>query len=485
MTSLLARIDNRTKAVSALVLAALAGFVLLVAGSGGGDQEAAAQESGTPTVALERRDLAEKISVDGTLGYGDEAAVVNRLSGTITWLPEEGAEIRRGRALFEVDNEPAILMYGDVPAYRELSSGVADGPDVKQLEANLAELGFDAEGSMTVDDEYTSATSEAVSDWQESLGLDETGSVELGRVIFQPGARRVGNLEVELGSSADSASGGTSGVSSSAGATSTVLASYTPAAGTEVAPTQKTDEEPDQPAGGGENDKGSKREKPGSGGKGDGKDEGKGESESPQTGATDQTPAQGGATSGGAVAGGGTTTNSDGASEEASNPSTQVMTTSSTERAVTVELDPEQVDVAKRGETVQVTLPDGNEVKGRIATVGTVAEAAATDDSQSSEGQATEDATIQVTISLSAGKAAGALDEAPVTVDFTESVQEDVFAVPVATLIGTAGDAYAVVVRDGNESRQVAVEPGLFADGYVEISGDGLEEGMEVEVPDE
>lgn len=481
MRSLLARIDNRTKAVSALALAALAGFVL-VAGSGGGDQEATAQDSGTPTVALERRDLAEKISVDGTLGYGDEAAVVNRLSGTITRLPEEGAEIRRGRALFEVDNEPVILMYGDVPAYRELSSGVADGPDVKQLEANLAELGFDAEGSMTVDDEYTSATSEAVSDWQESLGLDETGSVELGRVIFQAGARRVGNLEVELGSSADSASSGTGGLSSSAGAASTVLVSYTPASVTEVAPTQETDEEPDQPAGGGENDKGSKGENPGSGGKGKGK--GKGEAESPQTGATDQTPAQSGATSGGAVSGGGTTTDSGGASEEASSPSTQVMTTSSTERAVTVELDPEEVDVAKRGETVQVTLPDGNEVKGRIATVGTVAEAPATD-SESSEEQATEDATIQVTISLSAGKAAGALDEAPVTVDFTESVQEDVFAVPVAALIGTAGDAYAVVVRDGNESRQVAVEPGLFADGYVEISGDGLEEGMEVEVPGE
>ncbi|MGZ5346776.1 MAG: peptidoglycan-binding protein [Solirubrobacterales bacterium] len=484
MRSLLARIDNRTKAVSALALAALAGFVLLVAGSGGGDQEAAAQDSGTPTVALERRDLAEKISVDGTLGYGDEAAVVNRLSGTITWLPEEGAEIRRGRTLFDVDNEPVILMYGDVPAYRELSSGVADGPDIKQLEANLAELGFDAEGSMTVDDEYTSATSEAVSDWQESSGLDETGSVELGRVIFQAGARRVGTLEVELGSSADSASSGTSGVSSSAGATSTVLASYTTGSVTEVAPTQTTDEKPDQPAGGGENDKGSKGENPGSGGKGKGKGQTGGEAESPQAGATDQTPAQSGATSGGAGAGGGTTMDSGGASEEASSPSTQVMTTSSTERAVTVELDPEQVDVAKRGENVQVTLPDGNEVKGRIATVGTVAEAAATD-SESSEGQATEDATIQVTIRLSTGKAAGALDEAPVTVDFTESVQEDVFAVPVAALIGTAGDAYAVVVRDGDESRQVAVEPGLFADGYVEISGDGLEEGMEVEVPEE
>jgi peptidoglycan hydrolase-like protein with peptidoglycan-binding domain len=117
-------------------------------------------------------------------------------SATLTRTARPGSVVRRGGALYWVDGEPVLLMYGSTPAYRTLREGVADGPDVEQLEANLAALGFDPG---YVDEDFSSATAAAVEGWQESQGLDETGEVELGRVVFLPGARRIGARKTAVG----------------------------------------------------------------------------------------------------------------------------------------------------------------------------------------------------------------------------------------------------------------------------------------------
>jgi hypothetical protein len=118
-------------------------------------------------------------------------------SGTVTALPRPGSVVRRGGVLYRLDGDPVVLMYGVVPAYRDLAVGVEEGRDVRQLERNLVALGFDPG---TVDELFTDTTAAAVSDWQESAGLEQTGSVELGRVAFLPGARRIGEHRTEVGS---------------------------------------------------------------------------------------------------------------------------------------------------------------------------------------------------------------------------------------------------------------------------------------------
>jgi Putative peptidoglycan binding domain len=118
-------------------------------------------------------------------------------SNTVTALPGPGSVVRRGGVLYRLDGEPVVLMYGPAPAYRDLEVSVGDGRDVRQLERNLAALGFDPG---TVDTTYTTTTAAAVNDWQESAGLPETGTVELGRVVFLPGARRIGEHKTEVGS---------------------------------------------------------------------------------------------------------------------------------------------------------------------------------------------------------------------------------------------------------------------------------------------
>jgi Putative peptidoglycan binding domain len=127
----------------------------------------------------------------GSGGGGDSEG-----SATLTRTARPGSVVRRGGALYWVDAEPVLLMYGSTPAYRAFQEGVADGLDVEQLEANLVALGFDPG---VVDEEFTSTTTAALEDWQRSEGLDQTGQVELGRVVFLPGARRIGARKTPVG----------------------------------------------------------------------------------------------------------------------------------------------------------------------------------------------------------------------------------------------------------------------------------------------
>ena len=254
-------------------------------------------------------------------------------------------------------------MYGATPAYRDLELGVEDGRDVRQLERNLAALGFDPG---TIDTEFTSTTAAAVSEWQDEAGLPETGKVELGRVVFLPGARRIGEHKTSVGSVVSAGS--------------------------------------------------------------------------------------------------------------------EVLDTSSTRRVVTIELDAALQSLARKGDRVQVTLPDQSTVRGRIADVGRVArekESADAADPGAASG-AEQELVIDVTVRLTSKRRLGRLDEAPVSVGLAQESRKNVLAVPVEALVARRGGGYGVELAAGR--RVVPVETGLFADGYVEVSG--IREGTRVVVPD-
>jgi multidrug efflux pump subunit AcrA (membrane-fusion protein) len=88
-----------------------------------------------------------------------------------------------------------------------------------------------------------------------------------------------------------------------------------------------------------------------------------------------------------------------------------------------------------------------------------------------------------VTVTLRGGDKSATLDQAPVSVDLVSDRRKNVLAVPVTALQGTAKGGYAVAVRDGDKTRLLAVTPGLFADGQVEIEGAGVHEGLRVVAP--
>ena len=197
---------------------ASAGVVAAGRSWGGSTAEAGAGDAtgpATESVAVSRQDLVARTDVDGTLGYAGDLRVAGHAQGTVTAVPSPGTVVERGLSLYSVDNRPVTLLYGDLPAWRRLGAGMTDGPDVKQLEANLVALGHATEAEITVDDKFTAATTTAVKQWQKSLGLEETGVVELGQAVFLPGALRVAKVDVEKGASAPPGSPVLSGTSTS------------------------------------------------------------------------------------------------------------------------------------------------------------------------------------------------------------------------------------------------------------------------------
>jgi hypothetical protein len=184
-----------------LLLGAGAASVVLVAGGAAivvrDEADSATGEPGASTAAdtataeVTRRDLAEHEELDGLLGYGDTRPISLSATGTITALPALGSVIDRGQAVAEVDGLAVPLLLGDRPLWRQLDANATDGVDIQDLEANLVALGFATSDTLTVDQDWTPATTAAVKDWQESLGRDQTGVVAPGDVVVLPAPVRV------------------------------------------------------------------------------------------------------------------------------------------------------------------------------------------------------------------------------------------------------------------------------------------------------
>lgn len=153
----------------------------------------------TATASVERRDMRAETELDGSLGYADPGELLGGLAGTVTRLPREGQVLRQGDRVLEVDGgRRSGLLYGDRPAWRRIVDGMGDGSDVLQVERALRTLGH-LPRSVRPDREFDIQTERAIKRWQRALGVRRDGELELGEVVFLPGAIRVGELSVGLG----------------------------------------------------------------------------------------------------------------------------------------------------------------------------------------------------------------------------------------------------------------------------------------------
>jgi hypothetical protein len=153
---------------------------------------------------------------------------------------------------------------------------------------------------------------------------------------------------------------------------------------------------------------------------------------------------------------------------------------------VTVDLDATKQSEAVVGEPVTVELPDGTTVGGKITEVSPVAQSSSSSSSSSnaaggggSGGSTQPSATIPVTITLKGRKPVSGLDQAAVSVNFEQQKAKNVLSVPVTALLATAGGGYAVQQAAAPHSL-IPVTPGLFAAGFVQISGSGIYSGLQV-----
>ena len=183
----------------AVVLAGAGAGTYYVLNRGNGSAPASTSQQPVSTATVERTDRTTTESVSGTLQYTGSHDVTCQLRGTLTWTAAEGATVTRGQTVYEVDGKPVVLMYGDRPAWRTLSTGVSDGPDVRELDENLIALGYATEHNLKPSNTYTDADAAAVKRWQKALGVDETGRVDLGAVVFLSGPVRIASHKVEVG----------------------------------------------------------------------------------------------------------------------------------------------------------------------------------------------------------------------------------------------------------------------------------------------
>jgi peptidoglycan hydrolase-like protein with peptidoglycan-binding domain len=483
--------------IALVAVAVVATLTLLDSDSGGATTDTTAALSFEEVV---RTDLIQMDSFDGTLGTEAGDPVASPIAGTVTSTAEVGATTEQGDVLLTVNNEPVVLLYGDLPAYRALQAtddamaltgakpGVVTevvaagdtiaqgdvlyrvndepvvvmygdspayrtlrdlsdnmtGADVLQLEQALVALGYDPNLEASVDEEFTDYTETMVERWQEALGVEETGRVDYGDVIFIPAASEVLAVNVAVG---DTVNAGFSILTISTGdplqgddvlqleealvalgyegpvvdgiwdpGTSDAVLAWQAATGLEEDGVVDLGEVVFLPS---------------------------------QVRVTDVVASVGSSVS----------------------PGAPVLGISSSDQFVTFDLPAADQGLVAVGQEVIIEMPDGSDTAGTVIEIDSVA----------TGGQG--NATFGVKIVLDDPSVAVGLDEAPVDVEVISDSVLDVMAIPVSALVALAEGGYAVEVQTATATQLIAVEPGFYADGLVEIESAGLSVGDMVVVP--
>ena len=455
------------------------------------------------------RDLEEIATLDGTLGFPAGDPVTSRLKGTITDVAASGETVVEGDVLFTVDGEPVVYLQGTLPAFRDIGSdpvlltitaqdsgvitSVPDvdgvlrynseafridevpvvvlpgdfpawrdldegyvGTDVEQFESALNLLGYGA-GALTVDDYFSEFTDSVAREWQEDVGLPVDGRFDLEDAFFAPAEAVVAEVLVAVG---DAVSKGTPVI-----VVRTQRLATSPSTADSGAPSSAADVLQLQealtrlgytvPVDGivGEE----------------------------TTAAIKAWQADIGAEADGVVDLGEViflpqpvrVTEASLTIGSPVNDGSAVLATSSSSSVVLVDLPADDQDLLAVGLEVIVEMPDGAEVPAIVTDISGIA-----------VRNAAGDVVFETTIELIDATVGADLDQAPVDVLVVTNSRSQVLSVPVTTLLALAEGGYAVEVEAaGGSVRLVGVEPGLYADGGVEVTTEGLAAGDLVVVP--
>jgi peptidoglycan hydrolase-like protein with peptidoglycan-binding domain len=408
-------------AVATLLLAA-AVAVTIVATRGRHDPERNQHLTVAGAASVQRRNLVTSINTTGKISYANFSTVANRLLGTLTWVAPIGHVINPGQKLFDVDDFPVILMNGTTPAYRTLDPSDSAGPDVQQLNANLIELGYDPDW-IADNDEWQEATTVGVEAFQKANGETETGSLTLGTVVFMSGPQRVSSLQ----SAATSASyQPTGGPAEFADYTRQTTTAETPALAGAKSRISRLTAKVSQLT------------------------RKIGQLQRQQQLTRARSTAQAKLAAAGPASGG----------------NSPVMTTTSTNLVVTVDVAAGAQSITRVGVRVPVLMPSGSTVYGHVVRIGEAA-------------SSTSGSKVPITIHLDKHENGRNLDQATVSVRFVEKTARHVLSVPITALVARPGGRYAVQTAQSPYTL-IDVALGTFATGYVQISGKGLHTGLKV-----
>jgi peptidoglycan hydrolase-like protein with peptidoglycan-binding domain len=388
------------------------------------------------------------------IAIGSEVFTIsNQSNGTVTWVPEPGTLIQQGNVLYRVDDQPVIALYGEGPAYRLLTGTTADplvGYDVLQLEQALVALGYDDEGNLEPDDTFSFRTTRAIRDFQADLGTEQDGNLDLGEVVFIHGPSQVVENLVHPG---DPAGGGVMRITTgnlANGADILQLENGLLDLGFDIEGTLVAD--------------------------------GTYTIETHQAIIAFQTAVglePDGILNLGEIVflpGSVRVTNQLSTAGSTVGPATPILGISLSEKVVYMALPADDQGILSVGDAVTVELPDNTNVPATVIFVSQSAIA----------GQNEWDpAWFEVRIMLDDPSMAQGLDEAPVDIIVVSDSVQDVMAIPVSALVALLEGGYAVEKSTGNgQVTLTAVEVGFFgSNNLIEILSSELALGNQVVVP--
>ena len=133
-------------------------------------------------------------------------------------------------------------------------------------------------------------------------------------------------------------------------------------------------------------------------------------------------------------------------------------------------------DLIQTGSEVQIELPDETVVTGMITKIGKVAVVPT--------GNQAEDPFLEVSIAITDSKDIIKWTGAPVIVSVTKTFAKNVIAAPVSALLALLDGGYALEIKKQDSTILIPVETGIYSDGWVEIDGPGLTDGLEIVIPE-
>ena len=156
-------------------------------------------------VTVEPGSVGSSINLNTVAEWTPTPVGSNQAAGVVTGAAvQPGDQVSQGSVLYTVNLHPVVVAQGEVPAFRAIGLD-AQGADVAQLQGMLQSLGL---YNGAVDGKAGSGTVQAIKAWQKSLGVPQTGTAELGDVIFVPSLPTRVSLDSKVIARGKSVSGG-------------------------------------------------------------------------------------------------------------------------------------------------------------------------------------------------------------------------------------------------------------------------------------
>ena len=128
------------------------------------------------TISIQKGDLAKKEEYNGTLRQTNKKILNSPTNGVVTFLPKEGSVVNFGEVLFIIDNKPVILLQGSTPFYRTLDLNSDPGVDILQVEEALVYLGY-ADSTFVPDEVFDEQTSKMLNTLYIDYGIDTKSEI--------------------------------------------------------------------------------------------------------------------------------------------------------------------------------------------------------------------------------------------------------------------------------------------------------------------